>query len=74
MKEVGLLKASFTPEHCRQVTWAILNNDRSYFDNVKTTLHFQGPDPIIFPQSYIIDTLRNIHYATPVGRANFPDK
>jgi hypothetical protein len=50
MKEVGLLKVSFTPKHCRQVTWAI-NNGRSYFDNLKTTLDFQGPNQIVFPQS-----------------------
>jgi hypothetical protein len=54
MKEVGLLKASFTPKHCHRVTWAILNDSWSYFDNVKTTLDFQGPDQIIFLQSYII--------------------
>jgi hypothetical protein len=49
MKEVGLLKASFTPEHCHRVTWAILDDGRSYFDNVKTTLDFHGPNQIIFP-------------------------
>jgi hypothetical protein len=74
MKEVGLLKASFTPEYCRWVTWAILNNGWSYFDDVKTMLDFQGPDQIIFPQSYIIDISRNIGYATPVEQANFPDE
>jgi hypothetical protein len=74
MKEVGLLKASFTPKYCRWVTWAILNNGQSYFDDVKTTFNFQGPNQIIFPQSYIIDISRNICYATPVECANFPDK
>jgi hypothetical protein len=74
MKEVGLLKVSFTPKHCRRVTWAILNDSGSYFNNVKTTLNFQGPDQITFPQSYIIDILRNICYATLVERANFPDE
>ncbi len=48
MKEVGLLKASFTPKHCRRVTWAILNNGWSYFDDVKTMLDIQGPDQIVF--------------------------
>jgi hypothetical protein len=74
MKEVGLLKASFTPKHCCWVTWAILDNGRSYFDDVKTMLDFQAPDQIVFPQSYIIDISRNIRYATLVEQANFLDE
>ncbi len=74
MKEVGLLKASFTPEHCRWVTRVILDDGRSYFDNVKTTLDFQGPGQIDFPQSYIIDISRNLRYTTPVEQANFLDE
>jgi hypothetical protein len=74
MKEIGLLKASFTPKHCHWVTWAILDDGRSYFDNVKTTPAFQGPDQIVFPQLYIIDISRNIRYATPVEQVNFPEE
>jgi hypothetical protein len=74
MKEVGLLKASFTPEHCCRVWWAILDDGWSYFGNVKTMLDLQEPDQIVFPQSYIIDILRNICYATLVEQANFPDE
>jgi hypothetical protein len=74
MKEVGLLKASFTPKHCRRFTWAFLDDSGSYFDNVKTTLNFQGPNQIVFPQLYIIDILRNICYATLVEQANFLDE
>jgi hypothetical protein len=66
MKEVGLLKARFTPKHCRWVMWAILDNSRSYFDDVKTMFNFQGPDQIVFPQLYIIGISRNIRYATQV--------
>jgi hypothetical protein len=66
VKEVKLLKAGFTPKHCCWVTWANFDNCWAYFDNVKTTLNFQGPNQIVFPQSYIMDILRNIRYATPV--------
>jgi hypothetical protein len=38
------------------------------------TLDFKGPDKPVFPQSFLIDILRNVHYAIPVERANFPDK
>jgi hypothetical protein len=74
MKEVELLKASFTPKHCRWVTWAILDDGRTFFDDVKIMLDFQGPDQIVFPQSYIIDISRNICYATPMEQANFLDE
>ncbi len=66
MKEVGLLKAIFTPKNCRRVTWAIFDNGRSYFDDVKTMLNFQGPVHIMFPQLCIIHILRNICYVTLV--------
>ncbi len=42
MKEVMTLKSHFTAEHCRHITWAILDDGRAYFDNVKTTLDFNG--------------------------------
>jgi hypothetical protein len=74
MKEVMAIKADFSAEHCRSITWAILNDGRSYFDNVKTTLNFRRTDMVAFPQSFLLDILRNVRYATPVKRANFPNK
>jgi hypothetical protein len=74
MKEVGSLKASLTPDQCRQITWAIPDDCHSYFDDVETMLDFQGPDQIVFLQSYIIDILQNICYAMPVEQANFFDE
>jgi hypothetical protein len=74
LKEVMALKSSFTVEHCRRITWAILDNGRVYFDDLKTTLDFRGPDPPMFPQLYLIDIMQNVCYATLVDRANFPDK
>ncbi len=74
LKEVMALKSSFTAEHCRRITWAILDDGQAYFDNLKTTLNIRGPDPPMFPQSYLIDILQNVCYATLVDHANFPDK
>ncbi len=74
LKEAMALKSSFTAEHCRRITWAILNNGRVYFDDVKTTLAFRGPDPPMFPQLYLIDILQNVCCATLVNCANFLDK
>ncbi len=42
LKEVNALKAKFTPENCQRITWAILDNGRAYFDDVKMMLDFQG--------------------------------
>ena len=68
-----MLKAKFTPEHCRRITWAILDDGRAFFDDIKTTIDFAGPD-MSFPQSYLIDILNNVRYAIPVERASFPDE
>jgi hypothetical protein len=73
LKEIYMLKASFVAENCHRITWAILDNKRAFFDNVKTTIDFTGPD-MTFPQSYLIDIHNNVRYAVPVERANFPDE
>jgi hypothetical protein len=74
LKEVMAQKQSFTAEHCRRITWAILDDGMAHFNDVKTTLDFQGPDKPVWPQSYLIDILRNVRYAIPVERANFPEE
>ncbi len=37
-------------------------------------MDFRGPNEPVFPQSYLIDILKNARYATQVERSNFPDK
>ncbi len=74
LKEVNALKAKFTPENCQRITWAILDDGCAYFDNVKTTLDFQGPEKVVYSQSYLIDILSTISYATPIEHASIPDK
>ena len=74
LKEMMAQKSSFTPEHCHRITWAILDDGRAHFDDVKITLDFQGPDEPTFPQSYLINILCNVRYTIPVERANFPNK
>jgi hypothetical protein len=74
LKEVMAQKQSFPAEHCRRITWAILDDGRAHFDDVKITLDFRGSDEPVWPQSYLIDILRNVRYALPVERANFPEE
>ncbi len=74
LKEVNALKAKFSPENCRRITWAILDDGQAFFNDVKTMLDFQGPEGVVYPQSYLIDILSSIRYATLVERASFPDE
>jgi hypothetical protein len=74
LKEVMAQKTSFTAEHCRRITWAILDDGCANFDNVKTTLDFRGPDKLVFPQTFFIDILHDVCYAIPVEHANFPEE
>jgi hypothetical protein len=73
LKEVYALKASFTPENCRRITWAILDDGRACFDDVKTRIHFTSPE-MSFPQLYLIDILNKVRYAVPIQRASFPEE
>jgi hypothetical protein len=74
LKEVMVQKQAFTAKHCCRITWAIIDNGRAYFDDVKTTLDFHGPNELVFLQSYLIDILKNVRYATPVEQSNFPEE
>jgi hypothetical protein len=73
LKEVYMLKASFTTKNCHRITWAILDYRRAFFNDVKTMIDFTGPY-MTFPQSYLINILNNIWYPVPVERASFPDE
>ncbi len=72
LKEVMVQKQTFNAKHCHRITWAIIDDGCAYFDDVKTTLDFSGPDKPVFPQSYLIDILKNVWYATPIEQSNFP--
>ncbi len=74
LREVMAIKAHFTAEHCRRITWAIIDDERSYFDNVKTTLDFGNGASVVFPQSFLVDIIRNVRYGILVDRGNFPQE
>jgi hypothetical protein len=71
LKEVMAQKQVFTAEHCHRITWAIIDDIRTYFDNVKTTSDFRRPNEPVFPQSYLIDILKNV---CSVECSNFPNE
>jgi hypothetical protein len=74
LRDVMAIKSHFTAEHCRRITWAIIDDGRSYFDNVKTTLDFSLGASVVFPQSFLVDIIRNVRYGILVERANFPNE
>ncbi len=55
------------------ITWAILDDGRSFFDDIKTTIDFTGQN-MTFPQSILIDILNSVRYVVPVERVSFLDK
>ena len=57
LRYIMVIKSHFTTEHCRHITWAIIDDGRSYFDNVKTTLDFSTGASIAFPQSFLVDII-----------------
>ena len=44
LKEVMAQKSRLTAENCCRITWVILNDGPAHFNDVKTTLNFQGPE------------------------------
>ena len=74
LRDIMAIKSHFTAEHCCCITWAIIDDGRSYFDNVKTTLDFNAGATIVFPQSFLIDIIRNVRYGILVELANFPEE
>ena len=74
LRDVMAIKSHVTAEQCRRITWAIIDDGRSYFDNVKTTLDFSSGAGVVFPQSYLVDVIKNVRYGIPVERANFPSE
>ena len=74
LRDIMVIKSHFTMEHCRHITWAIIDDGQSYFDNVKTTLDFSNGASITFPQSFLVDIIWNVRYGILVKRVNFPDE
>jgi hypothetical protein len=74
LPEVQQLRSKFTPEIVRQITWAIIDNGRSFFITVLTQQDFDGRGVVAFPQSFLAGVLENIRFCNPIQRGNFPNK
>ncbi len=72
LPEVQQLRTKFTPEIVRRITWAIIDDGRSFFNTVLTQQDFDGRGVIVFPQSFLAGVLENIRFCNPIQRGNFP--
>ena len=74
LPEVQQLRSKFPPEIVRQITWAIIDNERSFFNTVLTQQDFNGRGVIVFPQSFLAGVLEYIRFCNPIQRGNFPNE
>jgi hypothetical protein len=58
----------------RRITWAIIDDRRSFFNTVLTQKDFNGRGVIAFPQSFLVGVLENIRFCNPIQRGNFPNE
>jgi len=74
MPEVVQLRSKFSPEICRRITWAIIDDGRSFFNTVITPQEFSTPGMIVFPMSFLHSILESIRFCNPIQRGNFPQE
>ena len=70
MQEVQQLKGKFTPEICRRITWAILDNGKAFFNMMLTPLDFES-GLLAFPQSFLSSILEPVQFCNPIQWGNF---
>jgi hypothetical protein len=74
LPEVQQLRAKFTPEIIRWITWEIIDDDRSFFNTVLTQQGFDSRGVQLFPQSFLAGLLESIHFCNPIQEGNFPNE
>ena len=72
LPEVQQLRQKFSAEICRRISWAIIDNGRSFFNTVLTQQDFDGNGALSFPQSFLAGVLENVRFCNPIQRGNFP--
>ena len=64
----------FTPLFCRQISWAIIEDGRSYFSQRMTPDDFfvEDVDELVFPSSTLNEIVPFLRHQTPLVRSTFP--
>jgi hypothetical protein len=64
---------AYTPEVCRRITWAIIVDTRSFFDDIKLSDDFlRGGGRMQFPVSTLDGVYDAIKHGIKIERHNFP--
>ena len=73
LKEDNVVQASlaFTPLYCRQITWAIIDDMKSYFTKRLMPEHFKKGF-VVFPKSYLSDIFSDLQFLRPIVRMTLP--
>ena len=66
-------KQAYTLEVCRRITWAIIVDARSFFDNIKVAEDFiEHGDYLQLPVSTLEGNLISVKHGKKIERHNFP--
>ena len=65
------IRQAFTADICYRISWAIIDDGRSFFSTVLIQHDFANQH-IRFPETLIDSILPEVRYANPIMRANYP--
>lgn len=66
------IRQAYTADVCHRITWAIIDDGRSFFSNVLIQQDFEGAGNVNFPESLLDAILVDVRFANPVMRASYP--
>jgi hypothetical protein len=72
LQEVHIIHDSFTADICRQITWAILTDGRSFFNTVLIESQFRRNKRFKWPTSPIYKIINEIKFAQPIVCPMYP--
>ena len=72
METVFARKEAFTPQKCKEITWAIYEECRAFFRVLKTPAEFLSPEPVKFPEAGLADILPRIKRQEHIWSSTFP--
>ena len=67
------IRQAYTPDICHRISWAIIDEGRSFFSTVMIQQDFAKPT-VVFPISLLDSILPEVRYANQILRANFPQE
>ncbi len=71
-QEVHIIRDAFTPDICRQITWAILTDGQSFFNTVLVEAQFRNNERFKWPTSLIHTITDNVRFAKAIDRPMYP--